>query len=245
MAYGFYIRAGGAPQISKRREFFIKPRFAVCILAILFTALLAGCTNNGVASQNSGVYNSPENAISTFIAAVKGGDQKKIMASFAIKDYVNGYDRKNPDAQYIPNETFSDREAEVSQAIGMFYAGLQVKSLDELDNYANNITTNGAAFTALSDPAQYQTLEVLRCDIPETDAKRHAKNIEKNIYSLHGADGWDYRLTLLSSSGTTYCCGVTFAIYGGKYEIYSLTYAWRTCLHPSPHSPARRPNILT
>lgn len=166
-------------------------------------------------------YSSPENALYSYVDAVKGGDLNEISASFAIQDYVNGYNPDNDDAKHIPQPTLDERTTEAYQQLFTFLTGFKI-TFDESFQADDFLNTD---IESLINPEQYKSLQIVRIDLPEADEESHIKMIStENISTqLFGADSWDYRTVLLSLDGKTYYCGFRFVVYNGKYEIIDFT----------------------
>ncbi len=172
--------------------------------------------SDGDKTISNTAYSSPENAINSFVNAVKGGDIDEIIASFAIQDYVDGYNFDSEYAEQIPQPTLDDRSVAAYQQLGSFLTGFKL-SFDE-SFPVDDLNTD---MESLLDPKQYESLQIVRIDLPETDENSHIKSISADNMNtqLFGADSWDYRTVLLSLDGKTYYCGVYFVVYNGQYEI--------------------------
>ena len=171
----------------------------------------------------SDINNSPENVIKTFISAVKSGDFIEMATPFAIKDYIEGYnpDRlKEGEVGFFAQPTYDELFQKVYKQIYSFLLGFRISYEDE-DAFD---ALNNVNMESLLDPQQYETLHIVRIDIPEQDEARHAEIISEEHLGvrLSGADGWDYRTALLSLNGETYYCGFSFLVYNGRYLIESL-----------------------
>lgn len=166
-------------------------------------------------------YSLPENAIYSFINAVKGGDLNDISASFAIQDYVDGYNPDSDDAKHIPQPTLDEQTTAAYQQLFTFLTGFKIT----FDESFNADDFQSMDIESLIDPQQYKSLQIVRIDLPEADEDSHIKMISaENITTqLFGADSWDYRTVLLSLDGKTYYCGFRFVVYNGKYEIIDFT----------------------
>lgn len=165
-----------------------------------------------------------ECAVQAFIDAAKSADFEAIMQTFAIEDYVNRYNPESEDAKYIPKPSISEREQEVAEQILSFYQGLQMAhdDLKDSENFMNSI--QHPTLQELLKQGRYDSLEILRIDLPESDPLLHNQRISKGLtgMTLYGAEGWDYRSALLSFNGETYYCGFQFLLYNGAYRLESL-----------------------
>jgi len=205
------------------------------MFAFTMSVMLCACSDSsGIGGSKTDLssisidttYSSPENAIQTFIDAVKSGDIEKITASFAIQDCIDGYNPDSEDASYIPQPTLTEQQQKVYKQLSLFYMGFQLPSnfmsLDDSD-IINALTDPNQ--NPLIDPKQCETLSIMRVDLPETEPKQHEDRISRKmtIMTLYGADDWDYRTALLSLNGEAYYCGFSFAVYNGKFEITDFT----------------------
>lgn len=174
-----------------------------------------------VHSALNDAYSSPENAIHTFIEAVKGGEINEMTASFAIQDYIDGYNSDADDAKIIPKPTSEEQMVEVYKQLFTFCYGFRTMAAEP----PNVDDLSKIDMESLIDTQQYESLQVVRIDLPETNEEKHRERISSDNVTtrLFGADGRDYRTALLSLNGETYYCGFTFAIYNGKYEIISFS----------------------
>jgi len=186
----------------------------VCLLALSLSACTFGQSKDEKVESKE-TYRSPEDALNAFVSSVKNSDMERILETFTIQNYVEGYDPKDQDAEIIPSSTQDERLVEVYEQLAGFFLGF-------------GIEINEADAQALEDiivPEAFDTLEVVRIDLPEKEEQTHKDRIsnEKSAARIHGAQGWDYRTALISLEGNTYYCGFEFFIYDGNYEIISLS----------------------
>lgn len=163
-------------------------------------------------------------AVHAFIDAAKTADLKTITRTFAMEDYVNHYNPESKDAKNIRQLSILDRELDAAGQILSFYKGLHLVH-DDLENNEDFINSiQDLSLQDLLKPGTYDTLEIVRIDLPESDPQLHSQRISKSILgmTLYGAEGWDYRSALLSLNGETYYCGFKFLIYNGEYKLESL-----------------------
>ncbi len=194
----------------------------VAVYLCMISIILCACSKSSTNVIAPDACDSPEKAIETFITAIKGGDLNAIRASFAIQDYIDGYDQDSEYAKQIPKPTFEERAGKVTEHVYTFLLGFNM-IFEEESNMEDLLNIEKESLT---DPKQYESLQIVRIDLPETDEELHKKNISSQEYlvtKLYQADSRDYRTALLSLDGKTYYCGFNFAVFDGKYEIYDFT----------------------
>lgn len=169
-----------------------------------------------------------DSAVRAFIDAAKRADIVELMDLFAVSEYVDHYQADSPDAEYFTQPVLEDRELEAAAQIMGFYTGLHMMHdmyentdafMDEFMEWMENVSPE-----ELLDSGKYDTLEILRIDLPESDAQLHSDRIgnESLAMRVYGAEGWDYRTALLSFQDEMYYCGFGFVLYDGEYKIDML-----------------------
>lgn len=160
-------------------------------------------------------------AVRSFIDAAKRADIEELMQFFAIKEYVENYQSDAPEAEYIERPVLEERELEAAASLMGFYTGLHMKT-EDYENFEKFMEwVESTSPEELLVPEKYDALEILRIDLPESDAQLHEERIGNEFLQmrLYGAEGWDYRTALLSFGEETYYCGFGFVVYDGEYKI--------------------------
>lgn len=167
-----------------------------------------------------------DSAIRAFVEAAKSADMEAVTQLFSIAEPVERYNSDSEDAEHIPRPKILDRQMEVNNLVLGFYRWLGISRDDLEDDEKLMEMIEGLTLQdVLPKKGDYDTLEIVRIDLPEADAELHGSRIGRETMdmTLYGAEGWDYRTALLSCNGETYYCGFSFVVYDGAYMIKDLS----------------------
>lgn len=202
-------------------------RGIILMLICSFITGLSSCAGDGAKpnkqEETAGNYaDSPDALIEELVKRVKSKDIAEITKLFALEEYEDELDSTVEGIEGLTPMTVEERKQEIGEYISMLYFALNFEDPDQMMEYAQTQPEPDQVLDMMST-GDYSDLEIVRIDLPESEEK-HNERVARvpSTIRWYGADGWDYRVALLSMNGHTYVCGFEFAVYDGRYTFRSL-----------------------
>jgi hypothetical protein len=206
--------------------------FAAALVAALL--LLPGA----VVAQSPAPANTPEDAVTAYLAAVASNDVDAILEATAVDEMVAGFDfAASAERLGALNLAFSLAPTEypmfgemnryqqaaqiLAQVRNLTYGLLSDESVDGRVIVAD--VAQIAAFVAAVDPSRLAGLKVLDVRLPEPEAASDERFVETfaRIAATYGADEMTERLALIELDGETWGVGFTLIRYGDTWLVSS------------------------
>lgn len=193
---------------------------------LLIAALLAGCSGT---PQSSGM-DTPEKAVSAYVAAVAAGDFNAAIALCPADTMMKNFHAD----EYAKIENTSDKARSVDEIKSEYvqqtetFATSLLKSETAAPKAGTPITAAFITQFLKDNGTKLKDLQALRIDKPfktgynlEVDSDVYKQSTKDNRL-VWGADDYTERIALIAHNGKTYLAGFTLVAYGGTWGISSV-----------------------
>ncbi len=217
-----------------RRRPLVHPRLVAAIMVGALALLPMGS-----AAQSSPAPATPEDAVTSYLAAVAANDVEAILAATAVDEMASGFDFERSAERLraiTPLQGLAPAEYPMYAAANRYQQAAQI--LGQVRNLAYGLlsgeTIDGSiiapvdeaqveAFAAAVDPGRLGGLEVLDIRLPEPEAAADERYLEGigQIAATYGADELAERLALVELDGETYGIGFTLLRYADAWLVSS------------------------
>lgn len=211
------------------------------VLSLIMAAGLVALGSVPVIAQGAAApgTSTPEDAVTTYVAAIAANDVDAILATTAVDEMAAGFDfqasTERLQAMVLMN-SLAPAEYPMFGALNRYQQASwilgQVRNLvygllsdEEVDGRvitpvdADQI----AAFVAAVDPTRLAGLRVLDVRFPVPDMATNERYLANNaaLAAIYGADEMTERLALIELDGQTHALGFTLLRYGDAWKVSS------------------------
>lgn len=214
------------------------------VMAVILAVMLILNSGKGTKSEGAG-FKSPDEVITAYVTALKKGDLKEIMSTYAVESYVENYDMEKYTermAVFMPSSDFfpmngeyekqlntEKRRADITNNLRYQYLALIGSELTDLK--IKPLEGDSSLFINKLFPLNSQdvmpSIELIGVVEPEEVLESYSAEQNKKLFDRTrdylGADGYETIAALISANDKTFILCMDTVQYGDKWYVCSLT----------------------